>query len=253
MKYLPVDEARQLPGLRLVLTAGVPGPWGEAAKYMLQHKGLAYVPVHQDGGGENAALRDWTGQSSAPAAVQDDLPPVSHWLDLISFMDRLSPDKPLLPQDAASKLQAIGLSNLIAGVDGVGWNRRLHMLEPLMAMDKPPEAILRLGEKYGWSEAALAEADNKLSDLCTVLDGALDRRGDYFLGALPCATDFHWAAFSGMLEPLPQAVNPMPEWMRAAWSNVSEAVRASLTSRLLAHRDMMFERHIATPLDYLED
>ena len=56
-----------------------------------------------------------------------------------------------------------------------------------------------------------------------------------------------------MLEPLPQAVNPMPEWMRAAWSNVSEAVRASLTSRLLAHRDMMFERHIATPLDYLED
>ena len=253
MKYLPVDEARQLPGLRLVLTAGVPGPWGEAAKYMLQHKGLAYVPVHQDGGGENAALRDWTGQTSAPAAVQDDLPPVSHWLDLISFIDRLSPHKPLLPQDAASKLQVIGLSNLIAGVDGLGWNRRLHMLAPLMGMDEPPEAILRLSEKYGWSDHALALADEKLVDICAVLDRALAQDGDYFLGALPCATDFHWAAFSGMLEPLPQAVNPMSEWMRTAWSNASDAVLAGLTSRLVAHRDMMFERHITTPLDYLED
>ena len=26
--YLEPDEARDLPGLRLVLTAGVPGPWG---------------------------------------------------------------------------------------------------------------------------------------------------------------------------------------------------------------------------------
>ena len=65
MKYLSVEEAIDMPGLRLVLTAGVPGPWGEAAKAILAYKQLDYTPVRQEGGGENAALRDWTGQTSA--------------------------------------------------------------------------------------------------------------------------------------------------------------------------------------------
>ncbi len=30
-EYLDVAEARDLPGLRLALTVGVPGPWGEVA------------------------------------------------------------------------------------------------------------------------------------------------------------------------------------------------------------------------------
>ena len=30
--WIDVEQARRLPGLRLVLTQGVPGPWGEAAK-----------------------------------------------------------------------------------------------------------------------------------------------------------------------------------------------------------------------------
>ena len=52
------------------------------------------------------------------------------------------------------------------------------MLAPLMGMDEPPEAILRLGEKYGWSDEAFAEADDKLVDICAVLDvGAGPRRG----------------------------------------------------------------------------
>jgi glutathione S-transferase len=254
MKYLPVEEARDLPGLRLVLTAGVPGPWGESAKYMVRYKGLDFAPVHQEGGGENLSLRDWTGQTAAPVAVYDDLPPVSHWLDLVMFLDRIAPEQPLLPVDAAGRARAAGLSTLIAGVDGIGWNRRFHMIAPLMAMDEPPEAIVRLARKYGWSDAALAAANGKLVDSCAELDRALgESRGEYFLGDTPCATDFHWAAFSGMLKPLPAEVNPMPDWMRASWSGADEEVRAGLTQRLEVHRDMMFERHIALPLDYPEE
>lgn len=254
MKYRSVEEARDLPGLRLVLTAGVPGPWGESAKYLVGYKGLDYVPVHQEGGGENAALKAWTGQTGAPVAVYDDLPPVSHWLDLVLFLDRIAPAKPLLPADAAGRAKAAGLSTLIAGVDGLGWNRRFHMLAPLMAMDEPPQAIIRLAQKYGWSDAALAAANGKLVDICAALDRALeDSDGDYFLGSTPCATDFHWAAFSGMLKPLPAGVNPMPDWMRAAWSDADESVRAALTRRLEAHRDRMFERYITLPLDYAEE
>ncbi len=86
MKYLAVEEAIAAPGLRLVLTAGVPGPWGEAAKAMLAHKKLKYTPVFQEGGGENTALREWTGQTSAPVAIYDDLPPACHWFDLLMLI-----------------------------------------------------------------------------------------------------------------------------------------------------------------------
>lgn len=257
MKYLSVEEARDLGGLRLVLTAGVPGPWGESAKYMLGYKVLDYVPVYQEGGGENAALLEWTGQTSAPVLVYGDLPPVSHWLDLVMLLDRVAPEKPLMPANARGRARATGLSALIAGVDGLGWNRRFHMIAPLMAMDEPPAAIVRLANKFGWSEAALTAANGKLVDICGELDRALansqEQGGDYFLGTAPCAVDFHWAAFSGMLKPLPEAVNPMPGWMRSAWSGADEAVCASLTARLESHRDMMFARHIALPLDFLQE
>ena len=47
MKYLSAAEARNLPGLRLVLTAHMPGPWGEAAKAVLSVRQVKYVPVAQ--------------------------------------------------------------------------------------------------------------------------------------------------------------------------------------------------------------
>lgn len=94
MKYLSVEEAIDMPGLRLVLTAGVPGPWSESAKAIMAYKGLAFTPVLQQGGGENEALRNWTGQTSAPVAVYDNLPPACHWLDLLMLAERLAPDTP---------------------------------------------------------------------------------------------------------------------------------------------------------------
>ncbi len=51
MRYLSIEEGRKAPGLRLVLTQGVPGPWGEAAKAIFKVKGLAYRAVAQAGGG----------------------------------------------------------------------------------------------------------------------------------------------------------------------------------------------------------
>ena len=69
MRYASIAEGRTAPGLRLVLTADVPGPWGEAAKYILAFKGLSYLAVAQQGGGENAELQEWTGQAGAPVQL----------------------------------------------------------------------------------------------------------------------------------------------------------------------------------------
>ena len=257
MKYLAVEEARNLPGLRLVLTAGVPGPWGEAAKAILAHKGLDFTAVYQEGGGENAALRDWTGQTSAPVLVYEDQPPVSHWLDLLMLAERLAPDRPLLPGRYEERALALGLSALIAGVDGFGWNRRLQMLAPMMALPDPPAPLRRLAGKYGWSERAHAEATGKLEAISAELDGRLARQraagSPYLVGGEISAADFYWANFAGMLKPLPPRDNPMPDYLRSTYASADERTRACLTPALEAHRDMMYERHISLPLDFLPE
>lgn len=254
MKYIPVEEAIDAPGLRLVLTAGLPGPWGEAAKSIMAYKQLAYTAVRQDGGGENAALRDWTGQTSAPVAVYDDLPPACHWLDLLMLAERLAPDKPLVPQDCAERIQVLGLSALIAGVDGFGWHRRLQMLAPMLTLPNPPEMIVRLGAKYGWSTQAHSGATARLQAISAELDRILVRQqaagSDYFVGSAPTAADFYWANFAAMLKPLPHKVNPMPDYMRANYESGDAQTLACLTPALEAHRDRMYQRHISLPLDF---
>ncbi|HEY6131018.1 MAG TPA: glutathione S-transferase C-terminal domain-containing protein [Halioglobus sp.] len=254
MKYIPVEQAINAPGLRLVLSAGVPGPWGEAAKAILAYKQLDYTPVYQQGGGENAALRDWTGQTSAPVAVYEDLPPACHWLDVLMLAERLAPAKPLVPQDCSDRIEVLGLSALIAGVDGFGWHRRLQMLAPMLTLAEPPAMIVRLGAKYGWSPQAHAAAPARLQAISEELDRRLAQQraggSDYFVGTKPSAADFYWANFAAMLKPLPHKDNPMPDYMRASYESSDADTLACLTPLLEAHRDLMYQRHIALPLDF---
>jgi glutathione S-transferase len=254
MKYLSVEEAIDAPGLRLVLTAGVPGPWGESAKAILAYKRLHFTPVYQQGGGENEALRQWTGQNSAPVAVYENLPPVSHWLDLLMLAERLAPAQPLVPLDCAERVSVLGLSALVAGVDGFGWNRRLQMLTPMMTLDNPPDFAIRLGRKYAWSLQALADSTRRLQAISAELDARLARQlaqgSDYLVGTAVSAADFYWANFAGMVKPLQHEDNPMPDYMRTTYETSDAATLACLTPRLEAHRDRMYERHIALPLDY---
>jgi len=51
-----VPTAKSSDGLRLILHAGVPGPWSEAAKALFVHHGVAFLPVAQKAGQAN---EDW--------------------------------------------------------------------------------------------------------------------------------------------------------------------------------------------------
>ncbi len=68
MDYKTPAEARELPGLRIALTAGLPAPWSMAARFMFDVKGLAYTPVEQLAGEANEELVAWTGHRNAPPA-----------------------------------------------------------------------------------------------------------------------------------------------------------------------------------------
>jgi glutathione S-transferase len=254
MDYVEVEDAINAPGLRLVLSAGVPGPWGETAKSLFTFKGLKYLPVRQEGGGENAALQAWTGQSSAPVAVYENLPPVCHWLDLLHLAERLAPAPALLPEDLAQRADVLGLSALIAGVDGFGWQRRLQLFVPAMSLPQPPEGILRMAAKYAWSADAAAAAGDRLAAIAGLLDqrlAAQEAAGrEWFVGDAVSAVDFYWANFAGMVKPLPHEVNPMPEFLRGMYESGAEEIDQWLTPRLLAHRDRMYQQHMTLPLDF---
>ena len=254
MKYLDVEEAIDSTGLRLVLTAGVPGPWGEAAKSILAFKNLAYTPVLQQGGGHNEALRQWTGQTSAPVAVSDDFPPVCHWFDLLMLAERLGPENPLVPQDCTARIDVLGISALIAGAEGFGWCRRLQMLAPMLLLPEPPDIAVRLGAKYGWTAEALAMSTGRLESISAELDGRLLRQeaagSGFIVGSTVSAADFYWANFAGMIKPLGPEDNPMPDYMRTTYESVDDATRACLTPRLEAHRDRMYQDYITLPLDF---
>jgi glutathione S-transferase len=257
VKYLGVEEGRALPGLRLVLTAGVPGPWGEAAKAIFRVKGLGYAAIAQEGGGENTALREWTGHANAPTAVNEDEAPVSDSLEILFLAERLAPTPRLIPADPAERAAMFGIAREIIGRDGLGWERRHMMLAPLMRSPAPPEGILRLGARYGWSEAAArgagAACARILDFLARTLAEQSARGSRYFVGDALSAADLYWACFSNMLAPLPPEACPTPPWMRQAWAETGPEIAASLTPALLAHRDFVLAEHVGLPLDFLPD
>ena len=138
MDYVSVDEARQQSGLRLVLTQGVPGPWGEAAKSIFDVKGLEFTPVGQRAGEPNESLLEWTGQTSAPVAVWNEEPPCNTSRAILWLAERLEPDVSLLPADPTERALCLGLCDEIHGENGLGWCRRLLMFDALLGNSSDP-------------------------------------------------------------------------------------------------------------------
>ena len=76
IEYTSIEDAKKMPGLRLVLgNYAVPGPWREACKGLFYVKKLPYTPVVAASlDGNDTELRAWTAQSSAPVAIWNDEP-----------------------------------------------------------------------------------------------------------------------------------------------------------------------------------
>lgn len=259
MEYLDPEEARKRPGLRLALTTGVPGPWGEAAKSIFHVKGLDYLPVRQTAGEDNAALLEWTGYRNAPIAVLDDEPARAGWTEILHLAERLAPAPALIPADGHSRALMFGLANEICGEDGLGWNRRLQLLAPMLtlpdAATNPALATGRtLGGQYGWSEEAAGRANDRVCQILTLFSEQLAAQkkagSDYLVGKALSAVDIYWATFSAMIQPMAAELNPMPDMMRAAYSGLTPEIDAAADPELIAHRDFIYRKHLVLPLEF---
>ena len=258
MDYISAAEARDRPGLRLVLSAHVPGPWGEATKAIFAARGVPYQPVAQEVFGDNDELHAWTGHRNAPIAVVGNEPPISGWLDLLMLAERLGTGPSLLPDGSVDRAWALGLSAEICAPYGFGWGRRLLMLGDRFGGDEPPSdtptSMLAICKGYGYSAAAAATAAVRVADIMATLTSQLMRQSSsgspYLVGDRLAACDLYWACFSNMIAPLPPEDSPMPDYVRAAWDATNPVIEAASDPVLLRHRDFIYDKHIGLPLDF---
>jgi len=259
-EYIDVPEARGRSGMRLVLTAGVPGPWGEAAKAVLHVKKIPFVKVRQEAGGENRDLEAWTGQTSAPVAVWNDEPPRSTSRDILFLAERVAPEPALLPADEEDRVTVLGLCDEIHGELGFGWCRRLMLFDGVLPHVDPASTtqaaagVVRMGRKYGYDPAGVKSAKARCVDILRLLAARLEAQraaGRRFLvGDGLTAADLYWATFAALLEPLPHELCPMPSGMRQMYTVTDEDLRAAAGARLIEHRDAIYREFLELPVDF---
>jgi glutathione S-transferase len=257
MKYLSAAEARKLPGLRLILTAHMPGPWGEAAKAVLSVRQVKYVPVAQAAMEANDDLYAWTGVRNAPVAVLDEEPPQTTWLDILLLAERLGSGPPLLPDDPLERALVLGFSTEICGADGFGWSRRLELMGRSSTKNPPSSGsfdMARMTRSYGVRPETIGRAPARMISIMNGLATQLRRQqaagSDYLVGNQVTACDLYWACFAGFVSPLPPEDCPIPDFMRANYTQVTPEIAAALEPVLLRHRDLIYRRHIGLPMDF---
>lgn len=259
MDYVEPAAAREMPGLRLALTTGVPGPWGEAAKAIFLVKKLEFVPVRQTAMEDNADLVEWTGFRNAPQAIYESEPARIRWEEILALAERLAPTPPLIPTDEGERALMMGMSHALCSEDGLGWNRRLQLLAPMLsapdAAENPALAGTRvLGHSYGWSAEATERANARVVSILEFFSAQLAKQRDagreYLVGDALSAVDLYWAAFCALLRPLPHEQCPMPEFLRAGYGATTPEIDSVLDPALVAHRDKIYDRHVGLPLDF---
>lgn len=253
---LSIADAKSSGGLRLVLTGGVPGPWGEAAKGLFHAKGIPFARVGQEPGATNDELVAWTGHDNAPIAVYEDEPARASWSEIVLLAERLAPEPALLPRDPAERAIMFGLSHDLCGEWGFGWVRRLMLLHNVLSLPEVPPAIRpsveRLAGKYGYSTAAAEAAPIRAAEILRLLSARLEAQRNcgsrYLVGDQLSAVDIHWAAFAAMVEPLPEEYCAMGEGMRQQYRIHDAVLREAVAPILLEHRDAIYREHMEFPL-----
>jgi glutathione S-transferase len=249
-EWLSLEEARESDGLRLVMLRGLPSPWSQAARGILDIKGLRYSLASRGPDDPDDALEDWTGQSSYPALMYADERPRSGWAEILLLAERLKPEPALIPADPGQRALLFGLAHEICGEMGLGWCRRLVQIAPMAAARQP--GGIELMRKYGSGPEGQAVAQQRVVEVLTLLRGVLrERRAagqTYLMGELT-ALDVYWATFCTLLSPLPPEQLPMPPQMRPLFSDEDPEVQGLLAGELLELRDLVYAQHLRLPVE----
>jgi glutathione S-transferase len=255
-KYVEVEEARDMTGLRLVLSPGVPGPWSEAAKGIFYVKKIPYIPVRQKMGGD-PALREWTAQDSAPVAIYNDERPRSTWMEQLYLAERLAPEPALIPESLVERVAMFGYVNELCGENGFAWCKRLLLFHSALTAPGVSEdalALMRaLAPKYGYDPALVDGARARVVEILRGLSARLTeqnrRASRYFIGDQLSALDIYWAAFCAIINPLPDELCPMTPQFRQTYTNRDPVIAQAASPMLYQHREFIYHEYLELPVD----
>ncbi|MGO9606435.1 MAG: hypothetical protein ACLQAT_24100 [Candidatus Binataceae bacterium] len=258
LNYVSLEDARRMSGLRLVLGSyAVPGPWRESCKGIFYVKKLSYVPVTSAGkDGSERELIEWTAQASAPVAIWNDERPRSTWIEQLYLAERLQPKPRLIPANADDRILMFGYANEILGENGFGWSKRLTMIDATLTDPAASNGARRLwthlGKKYGYSPEAAATATARMIEILNLLDERLSKQrvkgSRFFIGDSLSALDIYWAAFAGLVNPLPPDLCPMATPFRSFYRETNPDVVKAMTPRLFEHRDFIYREYLELPI-----
>jgi len=255
-KYVEVEEALNMPGLRLVLSPGVPGPWSEAAKGIFYAKKIAYIPVRQKMG-HDPVLKEWTAQESAPVTIYNDERPRSTWIEQLYLAERLAPNPPLIPQQIDDRIAMFGYCNELCGENGFGWSKRVLLFHSTLtnpALSEKERAFTKvLAPKYNYDPGLAADAKARVVEILRAFSARLDeqrQRGSrYLIGNQLSAADIYWSTFCALINPLPDDLCPMAPGFRKMYTNQDPEIAAAASPALYEHRDFIYHEYLELPVD----
>jgi glutathione S-transferase len=249
LTYIGVAEARGRKGLRLVLTQGIPAPWGMAARVLYEIKKIPFVAVTQAAGAGNEELVAWTGHNSAPVAMYDDERPRALWSEQLMLAERLSAEPPLIPADQDQRAEMIAMCHEICAEDGLGWNLRNLIFE---AGREAGQEMPQMIHKYG-SGTTAGYCKQRVNQILGMLGRRLEAqraKGRQFLvGDRLSAADIYWTAFSNLMSPMADELVEVPDYYKAFGVPCMAAVEVPVNA-LFEHRDRIACDYFDAPLRF---
>lgn len=252
VNYVSTEEAIAGDGLRMVVVGNVPSPWGEAAKGIFHMKEIDWSAVRL--AYDDPAQTKWAGGQSGPVAVYNDEGPRSGWAEILLLSERLVPEPALIPGDFGDRALMFGLCHELLGEQGLAWSRRLQQIHVGLSGEGGFDTRVAhyLAGKYGHTpELGDAAATRTISLLGLFSDRLKSQRSEgseYYIGEQPSAVDVYSATVMALFAPLSEEHCAMNPTTREAFESMDDATRAALDPVLIAHRDMIYERHLELPL-----
>jgi glutathione S-transferase len=250
--WLTIREARDQPGLRLVLLRGFPSPWSQAARAILELKGVPFLKV-EGPGRDAAALFEWTHQESCPVAAYETERPRSGWAEILLLAERLGPEPPLIPSAEPERAAMFGLAHEILGEMGLVWCRRLIGLAPRKRDDPDDPEVAAYIHRYGSSPEEERSAPRRIREVLRMLAQRLRHQREagreFLIGDALSAVDIYWAVSANLFSPLPADLLPLTEAVRTELLRQVEPLREALDPILVDHQQALYQRFLRLPVE----
>jgi glutathione S-transferase len=253
--WLTLDQALGAPGLRVApVRGGLPSPWSEFVRACLHVKGVPYSLVDaRDADRSLTSLRTLTGQESLPVVWWNDERPRSSWLDQLLLAERISGEPRLLPDDPLERARVIGLIAEVCSEAGLGWHRRVMMIERLLTDPAFGERERGIGhyfsKKYRHTTDSLEASTKRCEEIVLAFGGLRSEGDEYLAGSSLTALDLAWAAFAALIQPLPEELCPMKSLWRVLYTWMPSETPRHTVEALLSHRERIYRNWLPLPID----